>query len=228
MTPERKLWLERLEVRGRSPATMRNYEQALIKAAVFHDCSPLGMSTGQIEQFLLHELRVEKRAPSTVNLHIAAFRSFYELVAPESVIKYLGRYTHRVAISNQRLLALRDGNVTFSYTDHRRGGVRKTMTLAATEFIRRFLMHVVPDGFVRIRHYGFLANAVREDKLARCRTALGVAQPTQDTSMKDTHWYTIVEQLTGRDPLLCPRCRKGKLRVWKELAPLHSSREAAA
>jgi hypothetical protein len=147
---------------------------------------------------------------------------------PESVIKYLGRYTHRVAISNQRLLALRDGNVTFSYTDHRRGGVRKTMTLAATEFIRRFLMHVVPDGFVRIRHYGFLANAVREDKLARCRTALGVAQPTQDTSMKDTHWYTIVEQLTGRDPLLCPRCRKGKLRVWKELAPLHSSREAAA
>ena len=93
---------------------------------------------------------------------------------PEQVLKYLARYTHRVAISNRRLVALEDGEVTFHWKDYAHGGGQKTMTLKATEFIRRFLLHVLPSGFVRIRHYGFLANRVCREKLALCRALLGV------------------------------------------------------
>ena len=93
---------------------------------------------------------------------------------PEQVLKYLARYTHRVAISNRRLVALEDGEVKFHWKDYAHGGGQKTMTLKATEFIRRFLLHVLPSGFVRIRHYGFLANRVCREKLALCRALLGV------------------------------------------------------
>jgi hypothetical protein len=93
---------------------------------------------------------------------------------PEQVLKYLARYTHRVAISNRRLVALEDGEVKFHWKDYAHGGGQKPMTLKATEFIRRFLLHVLPSGFVRIRHYGFLANRVCREKLALCRALLGV------------------------------------------------------
>ena len=93
---------------------------------------------------------------------------------PEQVLKYLARYTHRVAISNQRLVALEDGEVQFHWKDYAHEGGQKTMTLKAIEFIRRFLLHVLPSGFVRIRHYGFLANRVCQEKLALCRALLGV------------------------------------------------------
>jgi Putative transposase/Transposase zinc-binding domain len=88
---------------------------------------------------------------------------------PKTVLAYLARYTHRVAVANSRLIALDDGHVRFSWKDYRAHGRTKVMTLAAGEFIRRFLLHVLPDGFHRIRHYGFLANADRSDNLARCR-----------------------------------------------------------
>ena len=90
---------------------------------------------------------------------------------PEQVLKYLARYTHRVAISNRRLVALEDGEVRFHGKDYAHGGAQKTMTRKATEFIRRFLLHVLPAGFVRIRHYGFLANRLCQDQLARCRAS---------------------------------------------------------
>ena len=90
------------------------------------------------------------------------------------MLKYLARYTHRVAISNRRLIALEDGEVKFHWKDYAHGGGQKTMTLKATEFIRRFLLHVLPSGFVRIRHYGFLANRVCRERLALCRALLGV------------------------------------------------------
>jgi hypothetical protein len=93
---------------------------------------------------------------------------------PEQVLKYLAQYTHRVAISNRRLVALEEGEVQFHWKDYAHGGGQKTMTLKATEFIRRFLLHVLPSGFVRIRHYGFLANRVCREKLALCRALLGV------------------------------------------------------
>src|SRR3954451_22371623 len=105
-------------------------------------------------------------------------------VGPEQVLKYLARYTHRVAISNRRLVSSEDGEVTFQWKDYAHGGGQKTMTLKATEFIRRFLLHVLPSGFVRIRHYGFLANRVCQEKLALCRALLGAA-PTPEPVAAD-------------------------------------------
>jgi hypothetical protein len=92
---------------------------------------------------------------------------------PAQVLKYLARYTHRVAISNSRLVSMEDGRVTFLWKDYADGGKTKAMTLDAVEFIRRFLLHVLPGGFVRIRQYGFLANRARAEKLALCRELLG-------------------------------------------------------
>jgi len=95
---------------------------------------------------------------------------------PEQVLKYLARYTHRVAISNRRLLSMEDDRVTFEWKDYAAGNQTKTMTLEAVEFIRRFLLHVLPSGFVHIRHFGFLANRKRKQKLALCRSLLGASQ----------------------------------------------------
>jgi len=96
---------------------------------------------------------------------------------PAQVLKYLSRYTHRVAISNQRLLSVANGVVRFAYHDYADPDARKELALPATEFLRRFLLHVVPKGFMRIRHYGITANACRQEKLARCRELLGSATP---------------------------------------------------
>jgi hypothetical protein len=96
---------------------------------------------------------------------------------PEQVLAYVARYTHRVAISNNRLLDIADGKVRFGWKHYRDGNRQETMTLAADEFIRRFLLHVLPEGFQRIRYYGFLANRYREQKLARCRQLLAMPQP---------------------------------------------------
>ena len=88
---------------------------------------------------------------------------------PDQVLKYLARYTHRVAISNRRLLSMEDGRVSFEWKDYADGNKTKIMTLDAVEFIRRFLLHILPAGFVRIRQFGFLANRARRKKLALCR-----------------------------------------------------------
>ena len=97
---------------------------------------------------------------------------------PEQVLAYLGRYTHRVAIANSRLVSLIEGQVSFRWKDYRRHGKSKVMTLDVDEFIRRFLLHTLPDGFHRIRHYGFLANGHRTGKLALCRKLLNVPPPS--------------------------------------------------
>ena len=96
---------------------------------------------------------------------------------PEQVLRYLARYTHRVAISNRRLVLADDTHVAFTWKDYRDGGTQKRMTLDAHEFIRRFLLHILPDGFQRIRHYGFLANGHRKAKLATIRKLLDTAPP---------------------------------------------------
>jgi hypothetical protein len=98
---------------------------------------------------------------------------------PKQVLAYLGRYTHRIAISNSRLVGMDGDRVTFQWKDYRTGGVRKLMTLDAHEFIRRFLLHTVPDCFHRIRHYGLLANGHRQVKLDLCRRLLNVPPPDQ-------------------------------------------------
>ena len=119
---------------------------------------------------------------------------------PQQVLKYLARYTHRVAISNRRLLSLEDGRVSFEYKDYADGDKTKVMTLEATEFIRRFLLHVLPSGFVRIRQFGFLANRARRQKLALCRALLG-AVPLAQASGK------VNEQADRR----CPVCKIGRM-----------------
>jgi len=139
---------------------------------------------------------------------------------PEKVLDYLGRYTHRIAISNHRLLELKDGRVSFTWKNYRQGGRRQVMTLEATEIIRRFLLHTLPDGFVRIRFYGLLANAHRAQKLARCRELLGLAEEEEeDGDRLKPDWVERLRALTGRDPLACPKCEAGRLACIRTLSP---------
>jgi hypothetical protein len=138
---------------------------------------------------------------------------------PEQVLKYLARYTHRVAISNRRLVALEGGEVTFHWKNYADGGVQKTMTLKATEFIRRFLLHVLPAGFVRIRHYGFLANRVCQEKLAQCRALLGVeATPEPIASECSAEPRESVEE--GAGAKVCPSCGAGRMVLVATVAAL--------
>ena len=131
---------------------------------------------------------------------------------PEQVLDYVGRYTHRVAISNNRLLDIEAGQVSFRYKDYRDRDQQKTMTLSAEEFIRRFLLHILPHGFHRIRYYGFLGNRYRQEKLARCRQLLGMAlpelppEPSAAADYRDRH-----EALTGTSLRLCPVCHRGHM-----------------
>ena len=126
------------------------------------------------------------------------------------MLKYLARYTHRVAISNRRLVALEEGEVTFHWKSYADGGGQKTMTLKATEFIRRFLLHVLPTGFVRIRHYGFLANRVCQEKLAQCRALLGVeATPEPIAAECSAEPRESLEEVAGAK--VCPSCGAGRM-----------------
>ena len=135
------------------------------------------------------------------------------MAGPEQVLRYLGRYTHRIAISNERLLAHRDGEVTFSFKDRKDAGRRKEMTLPGAEFTRRFLLHVVPRRFVRVRHYGVLANGVKARRLARARSLLGTPAPPEPSQAKPESWQDAYRRLVGKDPLLCLACRVGRLVV---------------
>jgi len=128
---------------------------------------------------------------------------------PEQVLKYLARYTHRVAISNSRLLRMADGNVTFQWKDYAHGGRQRTMTLRAQEFIRRFLLHVLPKGFPRIRHYGLLGN--RSAGLERCRELLACPPPQPTPKCGE-------EGQSGGDDRRCPLCGSTAV-VHRELTP---------
>ncbi len=133
---------------------------------------------------------------------------------PESVIKYLGRYTHRIAISNNRLLRLQDGIVHFRWRDYRDHDQNKIMKLPASEFLRRFLLHVLPRGFMRIRHFGLLANRHRKTKLERCRALLNAPPPP---SKRDESVAEMMVRLTGQDLTRCPVCSVGIMRVTRPL-----------
>jgi hypothetical protein len=130
---------------------------------------------------------------------------------PARVIEYLGRYTHRVAISNHRLVKLEDGQVSFRWKDNRHGGVEKTMVLAAVEFLRRFLLHVLPPAFVRIRYFGFLANCQAQPLLAHCRELLHVAPASLLLPTPPAHWRDLYLTLTGTSLRTCPLCHQGQL-----------------
>lgn len=135
--------------------------------------------------------------------------------SPQTVLDYLGRYTHRVALSNDRILSAQNGQVTFTYRDRKDKDQLKSMTLEAQEFIRRFLLHVLPDGFMRIRHFGFLANRAKKHALPQCRKLLGLSSALPELAKKSAH--DLLLELTGIDLSCCPRCQKGTMIVIGEL-----------
>jgi hypothetical protein len=144
---------------------------------------------------------------------------------PATVLEYLSRYTHRVALSNSRLRAIADGQVTFTYRDRRDHNRLKELTLSADEFIRRFLQHVTPPGLCRMRHYGFLSNRTKEQHLARCRALLH--QPETPTADGSSRTPAVVFPWTGPDSRRCPQCGQGSM-VRVERLPKLAPREEVA
>jgi len=141
---------------------------------------------------------------------------------PESVLDYLGRYTHRIAISNHRLLSMSETEVRFRYRDYAHGNKMKLMRLQPHEFIRRFLTHVLPPGFMRIRHYGLLANRTKRAKLAQARSALNTPPPPQTpiSETVETFWLRVA----NLDIHLCPHCHAGRMRT---IGPTRAARARA-
>ncbi|MDT4786469.1 IS91 family transposase ISAzo26 [compost metagenome] len=127
------------------------------------------------------------------------------------VLDYMGRYTHRVAISNHRLAAFDGNEVSFRWKDYKHASATKTMTLAADEFIRRFLLHILPSGFKHIRSYGLLANRCRAAKLATCRRLLGVAMPAAEAPVVTEDYRDRYQRLTGKSLRDCPACGRGHM-----------------
>ena len=169
--------------------------------------------------------------------HLADERAFVDLLAsacrkewvvyakppfggPSQVLDYLGRYTHRVALSNDRLVRMEDDQVTFGWKDYRRDYRPRTMTLAAAEFIRRYLLHVLPTGFQRIRHYGLLANRTRAVKLAVCRRLFGVAEGVAESKARPADDQAEYEVVSGESLARCPLCRTGRLQRVEVIAPV--------
>jgi hypothetical protein len=128
---------------------------------------------------------------------------------PGQVIEYLGRYTHKGAISNHRIVSMENGTVSFRYKDYADDGKQKTMTLEATEFLRRFCLHILPQGFRKIRYYGFLANAHSELLQVQQREMSVASVPAKETGK--TSWKTIAKKKLNYDVDLCPCCRKGSM-----------------
>jgi len=174
-------------------------------------------------QILFHGQQRYLEEPARFRQLIAALREKEWVVyakppfgGPEVVLKYLARYTHQVAISNYRLIAIENDQVHFHWKDYTDGNRQKTMALAGVEFVRRFLLHVVPSGFVRIRHFGFLAHRHRAEKLELCRRLLNVEQ----ASDKEAGAQPAMNQGTTEravPPDLCPACKEGRLVVIEKL-----------
>jgi hypothetical protein len=135
----------------------------------------------------------------------------------QHVFKYLGRYTHRVAISNHRLLKISNGQVTFAFRDYKNGDKKTTMTLSGVEFLRRFLLHVLPTGFTRIRHYGLYAGRNVDTKLATARRLLEPRTNTKASKSNEQKvWWERFRENTGVDVMRCPHCggrlvRRGRI-----------------
>jgi hypothetical protein len=174
-------------------------------------------------QILFHGQQRYLEEPARFRQLVAALREKEWVVyakppfgGPEVVLKYLARYTHQVAISNYRLIAIENDQVHFHWKDYTDGNRPKTMALAGVEFVRRFLLHVVPSGFVRIRHFGFLAHRHRAEKLELCRRLLNVEQ----ASDKEAGAQPAMNQGTTEvalPPDLCPACKEGRLVVIEKL-----------
>ncbi|MEK7731771.1 MAG: IS91 family transposase [Planctomycetota bacterium] len=178
--------------------------------------------TGKLKLFSSLEALRDRRAflrylapTRKVEWMVYAKRPF---AGPEQVLEYVGRYTHRVAISNHRLLDIEDGKVQFRWKDYRNHDQQKIMTLSAEEFLRRFLLHVLPDRFQRIRYYGLLGNRYRQQKLARCRQLLGMSAVGGPVAEPCPDYRDRYQQLTGCSLWQCPACHQGRMLVVEILA----------
>jgi putative transposase/transposase-like zinc-binding protein len=166
----------------------------------------------------LADMCAQRRFIGALRAHdwvVYAKRPFAE---PQQVLDYLGRYTHRVAISNNRLLSFEQDQVRFRFKDYAHGNRHKVMCLSTTEFIRRFLLHVLPKGFMRIRHYGLLANRAKHAKLAAARTALHAPTPAptpREPESVAAFWLRIADL----DITRCARCQTGRMHIVVALAP---------
>jgi hypothetical protein len=135
---------------------------------------------------------------------------------PEGIIRYLGNYTHRVAISNHRIEAFENDKVTFSYKDYKSDSVQKSMTLDVNEFIRRFLQHILPSGFYKIRYFGLLALCNIQSKLQICFNLIG--NNSYFSVLEGLNSYEVWRIVSGKDPMCCPKCQKGKMTPCQVLA----------
>ena len=146
---------------------------------------------------------------------------------PEQVLKYLAQYTHRAAISNHRLLGFENGKVRFRYKDYAHGNRQRVMMLSALEFVRRLLLHVLPTGFMRIRHYGIQANRHRHEKLALCRQLLGSEKTAEPESSEEKETVESRESPSSITPTrVCPVCGSGRMIMIKKLPPIAAGQEA--
>jgi Putative transposase/Transposase zinc-binding domain len=168
------------------------------------------------------------REPAAFRRYLApAYRAEWVVYAkrpfagPAQVLEYVGRYTHRVAISNNRLVSIEDGKVRFRWKDYRQESRQKVMTLDGGEFIRRFLIHVLPDGFHRIRYYGFLGNCHRARKLALCRALLGMIPASAADQPSDDRDRPLPLSRALRQ---CPHCRTGFMVVIDSIPPIRACR----
>jgi len=140
--------------------------------------------------------------------------------SPEMVLQYLGRYTHRIAIGNHRIIKIKDGKVSFLWRDYSGGNKNKTMTLEAKEFIRRFLLHVLPGRFVKIRYYGLLGNRNRKIVFGLCRKLLGVYTDEIGNKNVSETWQEFLLRVCGVDLMKCPFCEKGRMFRKEALLPI--------
>jgi hypothetical protein len=169
----------------------------------------------------------ELRDPASFRHYLNTVRSINWVVyakppfgGAEQVVHYVGRYTHRVAISNSRIIDIDDGKVRFRWKDYRHGSQQKVMTLDAGEFIRRFLIHILPEGFKRIRYYGFLGNRYRKQKLARCRELLRMTSTDTHTEPEQrSDWPDKAEDRTAACLRQCPSCHQGRMVCIEVLGP---------
>ena len=220
MTPLRQRMVEELQRRNYSPATIRGYVLAVKQFAEHFGKPPDRLGATQVQRFQWYLLQERKLTPGTVEMRMSALRFFFKkmlkrrdihfddlpfpktprrlstVLSPEEVRCMIdARYTHRVAISNHRLLSVTESEVRFRWKDYANHNKKRTMTLTGAEFLRRFLQHLLPQGFPRIRYFGWLANRKRGPLLQLCRALL--AQTPEPTP-------TISDEAVVQE---CPKCR---------------------
>lgn len=218
LSPDGERWIPAkpgflFPVRALSAVFRGKYLEALAQAYA-HDELHFAGSTATLSQ-----AREFRRFVGALRTHDWVVYAKPPFSSAQQVFSYLGRYTHRVAIANHRLVSFEDGQVRFRWRDYAHGNTHKILPLSAEEFIRRFLLHTLPSGFVRIRHYGLLGNRCRHEKLARCRALLVQPEPEP---LEPESVEAMMARLVGVDIQLCPVCRQGKMQVIAELAPIRT------